>query len=497
MHPLIVFNGRFNDFTVNCNKIKALLIDRNEIQKIYYNTQNLPLPIKKLDLNGKYVLPGFTDCHTHLISRGLELQRIDLTGGKSLDSCLQKITGEKHKHDIVFAQNYDDSDWSGDEKERLNRRTLDRITKKPLIMRRVCGHCAVVNTSALKCIPRGWHYIQSNTGRLCENAALFLNDIFKPDQATLLKAIGLGMQEAAKNGVTTVHEISDPQRIELLLKFKRCSGLKTRFVLYIYEQHASTMFNAGLVNSWGDDFIRFAGIKIFLDGSIGARTAALKQPYVKCRNRGKVLLTQVPLKNLIKKAEKNGTQLMIHAIGDRAIDFGLKVLKPYIDKKNSCRHRLEHLELLNQRLIERLARMNIIASMQPNFVRRWQNPGGLYEKTLGHRFIDMNPFKSLARAGIHLVFGSDCMPIGPLFGLKGATDHPSAKNRLSLMQALACYTVKPAYAAFEEHHKGDFKPGKFADFVILDQDPEKIDDTDKLNISMVMLGGEIIYRNPA
>src|SRR4030042_4816175 len=99
MHPLIVFNGRFNDFTVNCNKIKALLIDRNEIQKIYYNTQNLPLPIKKLELNGKYVLPGFTDCHTHLISRGLELQRIDLTGGKSLDSCLQKITGEKHKHD--------------------------------------------------------------------------------------------------------------------------------------------------------------------------------------------------------------------------------------------------------------------------------------------------------------------------------------------------------------------------------------------------------------
>ncbi len=494
MRPLIIFNGRFIDFTAENQKIKALFIDRHEIQKVYHNARHLPAGIKRFDLKGRYLLPGFTDCHTHLISRGLERQRIDLAATRTLDSCLRKIAANKDEYDIVFAQNYDDTDWSTSEKRGLTRKTLDRITKKPVIMRRVCGHYAVVNTAALKILPKEWRYIESESGRLYENAALFLNDVFRPDQTTLIKAIELGMQEAAKNGVTTVHEISDPERIGLLLKIKRASRLKTRFVLYVLEKYAGALLDAGITTAWGDDFVKFAGIKIWLDGSLGARTAAISKPYAQSRNHGRLLISLARLKHLVKKAEQQGIQLMMHAIGDRAIDLGLRAVESGSRRKNPCRHRFEHLELLNRRLIDRLTRADIIASMQPNFVRRWQNPGGLYHRNLGRRYLGMNPFNELRRAGIHLVFGSDNMPLGPIFGLKGATRHPSTRNRLSISHALAGYTTRPAYAAFEENRKGGFRPGMLADFVVLDQNPEKIKDTDDLKIDFVILGGDIIYR---
>ncbi len=496
MPPLVIHNGKFNDFSPKCGKIKALLIDHNKIQNIFYNHKAIPKNIKKFDLKGKYLLPGFVDCHTHLISRGLELQRIDLAECPSLDSCFEKIIEKTANYDIVFAQNYDDSNWSDEEKERHNRKILDRITNKPFIMRRVCGHYAVVNTAALKRIPKKWKYVVTATGRLYEDAALFLNDIFKPDRTTLINAIKLGMEEAVKKGVTTIHEISDPERIKLLFELKRASRLKIRFIIYMHNKFAPITSNRGTVNFNDDNYVRFAGIKLFLDGSIGAQTAALTKPYAHSRNHGIMLFSLNKLKNIVKRAESKCIQLMIHAIGDRAIDLGLKALEACSDRKNPLRHRFEHLEVLNQKLIERLARANIIASMQPNFVRRWQYPGGLYEKYLGRCYASMNPFGRLKKAGVHLVFGSDSMPIGPIFGIKGAIEHSSAVDRLSKREAFACYTTKTAYAAFEENHKGNYKPGKLADFIVLDQDPEKIADTDRLKIAAVILGGKTIYRNP-
>ncbi len=446
--------------------------------------------VTEYDLKGGYILPGFTDSHTHLLARGIELQRVDLSTCRSPQECLEKLRSARHEK-IIFGVNWDDAGWTKGKIADLNRQVLDKISKnKPVIMRRICGHFAICNTRVLKFIPAEWRIVDRSQGYLYEDAALYINKIFPPDFAMYEKGLKEAMAEALALGITSIHEITDQRGFRIYQNLKK--ELRLRVALYLTDE-LGILAKAGLQSNFGDDYLKFSGKKIFLDGSIGARTAAVRKPYIRSQNYGKLLMTEQELTELIKTAENYSIQLMIHSIGDRATEVILNAFKRAKVKSNRLRHRLEHLEILDKRLIQKIARVDLIASMQPNFLR-WQTPGGLYERNLGIRYQKMNCFSEVKKAGVKLIFGSDCMPLGPFYGINLAVNHPVEDFCLSPAEAIALYTQTPAWATFDEDKKGKLEENKFADLLVLDKDPLKKENLAQIKIVKVFVGGSLVYQ---
>jgi predicted amidohydrolase YtcJ len=203
---------------------------------------------------------------------------------------------------------------------------------------------------------------------------------------------------------------------------------------------------------------------------------------------------------LIKKATKNGIQTVTHAIGDEAIESVISAFESLSESERSRlrgqRHRIEHAEMISESQIRRAVSLGLILSMQPNFVGVWQQKGGLYEQRLGPaRVASMNMFRVALDNGARVCFGSDGMPYGPLYGIWSATTHPNPKVRLTVEEALRCYTMESAYSAFMEKTVGSLTEGKRADFAILSNNiltipPDRIKD---LNVEMTIVGGHVEY----
>lgn len=490
----IIENARAVDFAGRRVQSCAMLVEDGIIMDKSTQKRSWPKEYPRFDLRGKYVIPGFIDAHTHLVAEGIKMQRLDLSHCKSLNDCLEKIHADLAAKEISFGSNWDEAAWRKYSPENLSRQVLDRLSKKkPIIMRRICGHYAVVNTAALRHIPHSRKIVDRKRGILYEDAALNLNDFFPPTHAMMEKAVNLATNKALRLGITSVHEISKPSYFRVLQK--RRDELKIRFAVYLTEKHHEHVLRTGLRTGYGDDWLRFAGTKIFLDGSIGAHTAALKQRYRDRPKKGNALIPIKKLKWFVDTAESNGIQLMLHSIGDRTTDIALGIIKESTARGNPLRHRIEHLEVLNCEAIAKMGRMKIIASMQPNFVHQWQQSGGFYEKILGPRYKKMNPFGSLVRNRVKLVFGSDCMPLGPLYGIQGAINHPCEDERLSIDHAFFLYTEAGAYATFEEKKKGKLERGYFADLTILNENPLEARNYAGLKVEAVMVGGEMVFSN--
>ncbi len=491
MEPILLHNANFITFA-RTGDLKALLINNGLIEKIFRGRERLPTNIGRIDLNGNHVIPGFIDCHTHLVSMGIKMQMTDLSTCRSLKACLDKLRANLNQGTgVLFGVGWDESIWAGGKKESLNRFVLDRISRqRPIVMRRVCGHFAVCNTVALNQIPQVWRIIDRKNGLLYEDAALYLFEIFPQSDETLVRAIEISQDLALSLGITSVHEITNVRRFKIFQKLR--NRLKLRISLYPISRHFDEIIKGGFGSNFGDDFLKLSGIKFFLDGSIGAMTAALTKPYDNSKNTGELLISKSGLKEIIKKAEVNSLQLMVHSIGDRATATLIEAFREFGLRKNVLRHRIEHLEIADERIISKIAQLGLIASMQPNFVYRWQLPGGMYEKNLGARYTEMNPFKRLLKAGVRVAFGSDTMPIGPLYGLKGAFIHPSPCGRLKPLEAIKIYTKEGAYPTFDENKKGEIMVGKFADLTVLDRNPVH-ENLDQCHVRLVLVAGKIVY----
>jgi predicted amidohydrolase YtcJ len=493
--PILLHSGQFIPFTKNTNAVNAVLLRNGLIADVFFNKEKWPEHIKKLDLRGYCVMPGFIDCHTHLVSRGIELQRVDLEKCASLTECLEKLREAEHEDcDIVFGSNWDESKWAHGNVKTVNKTTLNAIsTKKPIIMRRICGHFAVTNTRALDSISRNWKTVDRVNGYLYGDVALNLNEIFKPSDEMVKEAVEVACTEALSHGITSIHEVTTPKQFRVLQNCKEQHALKLRMALYVPHKYFDALVSQDMPVGSGNDFLAPRGMKIYLDGSIGAKTAAVIKPYQHTNKCGNLLLSMSMVSALVQQAEEQGIQLMVHAIGDRTIHEVLKVLEENMSRHNVLRHRLEHIEMVDSASIKKIAEMNIIASMQPNFVRQWQMPGGLYENHLGIRYKKMNCFKDLLNAGVRVIFGSDCMPLGPLFGIHGAINHPFQCGRLTPLEALRLYTAEATYATFDEEKKGTIEPGKFADLIVLDKNPLTDSNLDSIRVVAVFVNGSQVY----
>ena len=271
------------------------------------------------------------------------------------------------------------------------------------------------------------------------------------------------------------------------------------------EEIIDSLGALGLRTGFGDEFYRIGAAKIFIDGSMGARTAVFTEPYEDDPStKGLFTISPEELINRVAKAHDYGMQITIHAIGDAGINAALDAYEAALKKnfREDHRHRIEHCEILKEEQIQRIKRLGVIPSMQPNFAGEWGGPGGMYEQRLGPERLRMNnPYRRLLDEGIRVAFGSDCgycppWPMNPLYGLWAAVRHPIEGSGVSLEEAVKGYTLDAAHSSFEEGIKGSLESGKLADIAVLSRDLTAIDPDEIKNVTvdLTMVGGKIEYR---
>jgi len=488
---------------------KIIAVGSNEEIRKYVDNET-----KVIDAKKRTVVPGFIDCHVHMTGFGRSLQDLDLRNVKSIKEMQQKLQ--------EYAKKNPEKSWilegRWDQEKFVERRFPTRwdldaaVPDKPVFLVRVCGHAGVVNSKALQLagitrettIESGKIDLDENTGEpngiLRENALeLVWKAIPKPSIKELEDACLLACRKAVEAGLTSVHWIVDSgDEIRIIQKLCSEEKLPLRVYLGIPAELLDELVNLGLATGFGNDKVKIGFVKIFADGSLGARTAALKQPYSdKPETSGMILCTQKKLNKLVLKAHKAGLQLGVHAIGDHAIETVLKAfLKASREfPRENHRHRIEHCSVLNPKLIRQMKRLSLIASVQPHFI---VSDFWVADRVGNARARWVYPFKTLMHEGLVVASGSDCPvePINPLLGVWAAVARKgSAKESLTLEEALRTYTLNAAYASFDENKKGTIEVGKFADLTILSDDldtvqPEKIKD---MAVEMVLVNGEIVY----
>jgi len=514
---LVLLNGNIVTMDRRLKRAQAVAVVGERILRVGKNSDVKPLITKKtkiLDLHGKTVIPGMIDTHIHFVDYGLSLERIDLRGVRSIAEIQDKVASKARgtcAGGWILGRGWDQERLK--EKRYPNRQDLDKAApENPVLLNRVCGHICVTGSLGLQVAgitketpdPQGGQIDKDPatgepTGILRDEAMpLVWRHVPPPTKAELVAAIDAASRSALSSGLTTVHALlRDSSYVEALQEAQAARTLGVRVYMGIPVDLLDNLIGLGIKTGFGNDWLRVGCVKILLDGSLGGRTAALKESYADDPgNKGLLLYREKELHQLVSKAHDSGYQLAIHAIGDYAIDLALDAIEEAQEKtpRKDHRHRIEHASIINPEQIDRMSRMRVIASVQPAFVTSdfWA------EDRVGKRREKwVYPFKTLFRKVV-ASGGSDCPVerIDPLEGIWAAVTRGGflPAERLGIDQALLMYTVNAAYASFEEHEKGSISEQKLADMVVLSRDPFK-EPPDKLKLIRVekaIIGGRII-----
>ncbi|HET6463405.1 MAG TPA: amidohydrolase family protein, partial [Candidatus Krumholzibacteria bacterium] len=305
-------------------------------------------------------------------------------------------------------------------------------------------------------------------------------------------------------GITAIHDIVDPGTLDVYVEGLRSSRRPLRIDTFFHvpaSEFATAREQLGTLRERG---VRALGIKIFSDGSMGGRTAAMHERYADGDGNGELLVEPKALQAELESCARQNIACAVHAIGDRALRTVLDAMAAAKQATMShARFRIEHAEVIGPKELERCRELRIPLVMQPNFVRNWGGEDGMYEERLGHeRWLTHNPFASLTRAGVPFVFSSDGMPAGPLFGLRGATLHANATERIGPGDAFYRYTaaVADVFAEWEEGAVGApntaaVKPGARADLVVLSAHP-LLTDVDRVRVEATLADGVAVHIAP-
>ena len=455
-----------------------------------------------LDAGGRVVLPGFVDAHTHLLNVGSSLVHADLSaaeGPAEAVDLLRERADEVGDGEWVIGFGYDESTWA--ESRYLTRDDLAGVSSfAPVVAFREDMHVASVNDVVLDrllhAMPDGDVLTEGGdpTGVLVEEAVDPVYDIIEPDAAETRELLEAAQAHANELGVTGVHDMVRKSKApETYREMDLAGDLTLRVRLNYWADHLDSLVDAGLRTNHGSDMVRVGAIKSFTDGSLGGRTAKLSEEYADARGEtGQWVVDPEAVTDLVSRADDEGFQVALHAIGDAAVDAALDAYAA-TDAPGAARHRVEHAELASDEAIERFAEMGVVASMQPNF-HKWGREGGLYDARLGDRRTDANRLPAYGEAGAPLAFGSDCMPLDPLYGVHEAVNAPTDAQSLGVTDALRAYTSGAAYAGFDEDRLGTLEVGKRADFVLLDDSPwDAPDAVDAIDVVLTAVDGDVVY----
>ena len=458
---------------------------------------------RTIDLDGAFVMPGFIDCHTHFLIGSDLLTQPNLREAKSPQE-FARIIGEAARTlkpgQWVQGGSWDAELWGG---ELPDRSWIDPVTPDtPVAVQRLDLHMLALNSLALKLagidrntleVPGGVivRDKQGNPTGILKDAAMDLvkRAIPAPTEADRETAVRKGIAHGLSKGVTQVHTTELDWKTHDALRRLRAKGeTDMRFYSFLPLQDWAKVKALVDAEGRGDDWLRWGGLKLQYDGSLGSRTAMFYQPYDDAPDtKGIPIHKRADVQQWTDAADAAGLQITIHAIGDKANDEALDIFAAAAAKNGprDRRFRIEHAQHLAPAAIARFARQQVIASMQPYHAiddGRWA-----IQRVGAERLKGTYAFKSLLDAGAKVAFGSDwpVAPLDPLTGVAAAVmrqtidganpDGWLPDQKLTMAQALHAYTATNAYAGFQDDRIGRIAPGMLADFVVMDADLFAID----------------------
>lgn len=478
---------------------------------------------KKIDIGGKTITPGFIDAHSHPASAGRSHLRnvdCDLRSIEAIKLALKHKVDNVHPDEWVSGFKYDDTKTT--EGRYINRYDLDQVSSKhPIMITHRGGHTAYVNSKALALAgitrntpdPKGGVIVRDEqgepTGLLQEKAAdlvskLVPNEFSAQDNREGVKLITHMM---AKTGVTSV---TDAYGNQTLLKAYRdardANELSARIYCMIGYYEIDSMIEQGVKTGDGDEWVRVGGMKLTCDGSISERTARLSEPYVGRPDYfGIIVMDEEELYSYAIRAHKANWQIGIHANGDVGIHKSLNVFEKIQEehKRNDPRFRLEHCTVINPDIIQRIKRLNVIPNPFSTYVYFHGEKMSVYGKD---RLENMFAVKSFLDAGINVTQTSDYPPgpFEPMMAIQSSVTRTDMSGnvwgpsqRITVEEAIRVGTIHGAYASYEENVKGSLEPGKYADLVVLEKDPFKVDPSTIVDIKIerTMVNGKWVYES--
>jgi hypothetical protein len=485
-------------------------------------------PDTRVMSNGKaMVVPGFMDGHAHFLRGGFQLANVDLRDAASpreFTARIQAYAAKRPPGEWILGGNWDHERWPGTPLP--DRSWIDSVTpNNPVFVDRLDGHMALANSVALRMagvnrrtgeIPGGTIVRRSGgepTGILKDEAQdPVLAVIPVPSAAQSDSALKGAMAWAASKGVTAIADVDVPWYEVAALRRAHAAGrLTTRASVYVPLGEWRRMADTVRAHGIGDDWLRVAGVKGYVDGSLGSTTALFYRPYNDAPETSGLLVTpEDSLRAWIAGADSAGLQVVVHAIGERAngllLDVYDSVAKAHGPRDR--RFRVEHAQHLRRGDISRLARSGVMASMQPYHAI---DDGRWAQKRIGpERIKTTYAFRSLLDNGARLAFGSDwtVAPIDPLLGIYAAVTRRTldGKNpkgwvpeeKITVEEALRAYTGSNAWGVYAERSRGKLAPGYEADLVLLDQDltaipPETID---RAGVRATVVAGKVVFKRP-
>lgn len=488
---------------------------------------------RRIDLNEQTVVPGFNDCHCHVLTLGLTLDQIDLTSDttRSIGDIVDRLArraAQSSTEEWLFGRGYDQNMLA--EGRHPTKEDLDAVTPNhPVVLWHTSGHVLTANTRALELAgvgretdsPPGGEIDRDQrgfpTGLMKESAMDLIGHAIPPPteeqgtgaicRATALMA-GFGITSATD--AATGHGPSAEPELAMYRKAAKGRGLAVRVdllpqIAYVAppqgdEARSPADFDVGDDPNW----LAVAGTKIFSDGALSTRTAALLQPYAgEPANAGILLWDQEVLQDMMRRAHAAGWRIATHALGDRAVEAVLDAYGVAMRGKRGQdhRHRIEHCMLCDERLAWRIRDLGVVPVLQPDIFRL----GDGYITALGReRADDVIPMRLFERLQIPVAFSSDApvVPCDPLAVVRSAVERRTPggmvlgrQHAVTPLEAIRLYTAGSAYATRRERTKGVLRPGLLADFTVLSHDPAAIapQEFDDLRVTMTVVGGNVAY----
>ena len=477
---------------------------------------------RRIDGGGRFVLPGLTDAHAHLYSQGVLTASLNLMGTPSVEAAVEHIReyAASRRTGWILGRGWNQVLWPV--KEFPTAADIDAVVAdRPVWLRRIDGHAGWANSNALEIAgidadtpdPVGGKIVRDNNGKatgvLIDNAmALVEQHVPDPTRDEIRESYASAIDSLLALGITGVHDAGiSKTEAEVYMSMADDGQLGMRIYAMLSDTGPNLDAFAEPIRAYGNDYLDIASVKLYSDGALGSRGAAMIEPYDDDpENRGLPFYTQEELDGFVRKANDKGFQVGIHAIGDLGNRMALDAFARAQDGKPSpLRNRVEHAQIIALDDIPRFSELGVIASMQPVHATSDMN---MAEDRVGPQRIKGGyAWRRLLDSGAMIASGSD-FPVelpDPFHGLYAAVARQDREGlpeggwyrdqAMTRAEALRSYTLGAAYAAHQEERFGSLEAGKWADFIVIDRDyftvpSDEIDDT---RVLQTWVGGKLVF----